>query len=134
MIHWIIEKSQGFINAGLLRISKSVRAYLYLISSLQVSARSNITGNTASALTTQKGFLNNFENILNRRVDIREDIKTVNILELAKISHKVVLKPTITLKNLEQKPTNNTQTVTQEEKVAFILFLAGGFAIWNVLQ
>ena len=29
----------------------------------------------ASALTTQKAFLNNFENVVNCRVDIREDIK-----------------------------------------------------------
>ena len=29
----------------------------------------------ASALTAQKAFLNNFENVINRRVDIREDIK-----------------------------------------------------------
>ena len=28
-----------------------------------------------SALTAQSAFLNNFENIVNRRVDIREDIK-----------------------------------------------------------
>ena len=34
-----------------------------------------MTGNTASALTTKKAFLNNFENLVNRRVDIREDIK-----------------------------------------------------------
>ena len=29
----------------------------------------------ASALTTQSAFLNNFEDTVNRRVDIREDIK-----------------------------------------------------------
>ena len=29
----------------------------------------------ASALTTQKAFLNNFENVVNHRVDIQEDIK-----------------------------------------------------------
>ena len=29
----------------------------------------------ASALAAQKAFLNNFENIVNRRVDIREDIR-----------------------------------------------------------
>ena len=29
----------------------------------------------AGALTTQKPFLNNFEDIVNRRVDIQEDIK-----------------------------------------------------------
>ena len=75
MTHWIIEKSQGFTNVGLLRISESVRAYAYLILSLQASARNNIIGNTASALTAQKAFLNNFEKVINRRVDIWEDIK-----------------------------------------------------------
>ena len=29
----------------------------------------------ASALTAQSAFLNNFENVVNRRVDIQEDIK-----------------------------------------------------------
>ena len=72
---WIIEKSVGFTDIGLLRISESVRAYAYLILSFQASARSSIIGNSASALTAQSAFLNNFENIVNRRVDIREDIK-----------------------------------------------------------
>ena len=73
--HWIIGKSQGFTNVGLLRISESVRAYAYLILSSQASGRSNIVENTASALTAQKAFLNNFKDIVNRRVDIWEDIK-----------------------------------------------------------
>ena len=71
----IIEKSVGFTDVGLLRISESVRAYAYLILSSQASARSSIVGNTVSALTAQSAFLNNFENIVNRRVDIQEDIK-----------------------------------------------------------
>ena len=75
MTHWIIEKSQGFTVVGLLRISESVRAYAYLILSLQASARFSIVGNMASALTAQKAFLNNFEDIVNRRVTIREDIE-----------------------------------------------------------
>ena len=32
-------------------------------------------GNTTSALTVQSAFLNNFEDIVNRRVNILEDIK-----------------------------------------------------------
>ena len=60
---------------GLLKISESVRAYAYLILSSQASARSGIVGNTASALTAQSAFLDNFEKVVNRRVDIREDIK-----------------------------------------------------------
>ena len=75
MTWWIIEKSVGFTDVGLLRISESVRAYAYLILSSQASARSSIVGNLASALTAQSAFLNNFENVVNRRVDISEDIK-----------------------------------------------------------
>ena len=65
----------GFTDVGLLRISESVRAYAYLILSSQASARSSIVGNTASALTSQSAFLNNFEDIVNRSVNIQEDIK-----------------------------------------------------------
>ena len=75
MTRWIIEKSVGFTDVGLLRISESVRAYAYLILSSQASARSSIVGNSASSLTAQSAFLNNFENVVNRRVDIHEDIK-----------------------------------------------------------
>ena len=75
MTRWIIEKSVGFTDVGLLRISESVRAYAYLIQSSQASARSSIVGNTTSALMAQTAFLNNFENVVNHRVDIREDIK-----------------------------------------------------------
>ena len=72
---WTLEKSDGFTDVGLLKISESVRAYAYLILSSQASARSGIVGNTTSALTAQAAFLNNFENVVNHRVDIREDIK-----------------------------------------------------------
>ena len=75
MTHWIIEKSVGFTDVDLLRISESVRAYAYLILSSQASARSSIVGNLASSLTAQSAFLNNFENVVNRRVDIQGDIK-----------------------------------------------------------
>ena len=75
MTQWIIEKSVGFTDVGLLRISESVRAYAYLILSSLASAMSSIVGNTASSLTAQSAFLNNFEDIVNRRVNIQKDIK-----------------------------------------------------------
>ena len=75
MTQWIIQASDGFTDVGLYKISESVRAYAHLILSSQASARSGIVGNTASALTAQSAFLNNFENVVNHRVDIREDIK-----------------------------------------------------------
>ena len=188
MTWWIIEGSVGFTDVGLLRISESVRAYAYLILSSQASGRSGIVGNTASALTAQSAFLNNFENVVNCRVDIREDIKRyqdtlsyasgkvnysvgqnmymlpsdmnlkiktgtvgyndkillsdgnfslgkndeVNALEPAKVialelsikSYKVVAKQT-----QAKKP--NTH---DDEKIALVLFLAGGFTIWNIFR
>ena len=75
MTRWIIEKSVGFTDVGLLRISESVGAYGYLILSSQASTRSSIIGNLASSLTAQSAFLNNFENVVNCKVDIQGDIK-----------------------------------------------------------
>ena len=75
MTRWIIETSVGFTDVGLLGISESVRAYPYLILYSQASARSSIIGNAASSLTARSAFLNNFKNVVNRRVDIRKDIK-----------------------------------------------------------
>ena len=70
MTQWIIEKSVGFTDVGLLRISESVKAYAYLILSSQASARSSIIGNSASFVDCSVSFLNNFENVVNRKVDI----------------------------------------------------------------
>ena len=150
-----------------------------------------------SALTAQSAFLNNFENVVNCRMDIKEDIKryqdtlsytsskvdysvgesiymlpsdmnlkiktgTVGynnkilisdgnfslgkndeVNEMPKISHQ----STITHHELEKKP-NITQaqkpTIThdelakvpthEDEKIAFVLFMAGGFAIWKIFR
>ena len=85
-------KSVGFTDVGLYGISESVRTYAYLILSLQASARSSIVGNTVSALTAQSAFLNNFENVVNCRVDIREDIKRYQdtlIYTLSKVNYSV---------------------------------------------
>ena len=93
MTQWIIQKVVGFTAVGLLRISESVRAYAYLILSSQASARSGIVDNTASALTAQSAFLNNFEDIVNQRVDIREDIKRYQdtlSYALSKVDYSVV--------------------------------------------
>ena len=74
MTQWIIETSVGFTDIGLL----SVRAYAYLILSSQASARSSIVGNMASSLTAQSAVLNNFENVVNRK--ILKDIKTLSVM------------------------------------------------------
>ena len=72
---WIIEKSDGLTTLGIQKLSESVRDYAYLILTAQASARSQIIGYEARNLDAQRVFLNNFENIINRRVDISEDIE-----------------------------------------------------------
>ena len=183
----------GFTDVGLLRISESVRAYAFLILSSQASARSSIVGNSASSLTAQSAFLNNFENVVNRKVDIQEDVKRyqdtlsyalskvdysvgenlfmlptnmelrirsgtvgynnkilvsdgkfnlgkndeVNLKVPAIKSHNtnsiepttITHAPAISQKNQEPK------TITHsDEKIALVLALAGGFAIWNIFK
>ena len=70
---WIIEKSDGLTNLGLKKISESVKDYAYLILTSQASTRGPIIGHDAQELETQEVFLNTFENIINRRVNIPED-------------------------------------------------------------
>ena len=72
---WIIEKSDGLTMLGLQKLSESVRDYAYLISMSQTSMRAQIIGHEARNLDTQQVFLNTFENVVNRRVNILEDIQ-----------------------------------------------------------
>ena len=72
---WIIEKSDGLTTLGLQKISESVRDYAYLILTSQTSTRGPIVSHEARNLDAQRTFLNTFENIVNRRVNIPEDIR-----------------------------------------------------------
>ena len=71
---WIIEKPSGLTTLGLQNLSEAVRDYTYLILTSQTSTRGPIVGHAARNLDTQRVFLNTFENIINRKVDIPEDI------------------------------------------------------------
>ena len=72
---WIIEKSEGLTMLDLQKLSESVRDYTYLILTSQTSTRGPIIGHEARNLDAQQVFLNTFENIVNRRVNIPEDIR-----------------------------------------------------------
>ena len=72
---WIIEKSNGLTTLGLQKLSETVRDYTYLILMSQTSTRGPIIGHEARNLDAQRTFLNTFENIVNRRVNIPEDIR-----------------------------------------------------------
>ena len=186
MTRWIIEKS-----VGLLRISESIRAYAYLILSSQASARSSIIGNLASSLTAQSAFLNNFENVVNRRANIQEDIKhyqetlsyasskvdysvgenifmlpsnmqlrirsgtvgynnkilvsdekfnlgkndEVNLMVPAIKSHNTSsIEPTTITHSPATSQKNQKPITHNEEKIALVLALVGGFTIWNTFR
>ena len=72
---WIIEKSVGLTTLGIQKLSESVRDYTYLILTSQTSTRGPIVGHEARNLDAQQTFLNTFENIVSRRVNIPEDIR-----------------------------------------------------------
>ena len=67
---WIIEKSDG-----LQKLSETVRDYAYLILTSQTSTIGPIIGHEARNLDAQRTFLNIFKTIVNRRVNIPEDIR-----------------------------------------------------------
>ena len=56
------------------KLSETVRDYVYLILTSQTSTRGPIVGHEARNLDAQRTFLNTFENIVNRRVSIPEDM------------------------------------------------------------
>ena len=57
------------------KLSETVRDYEYLILTSQTSTRGPVVGNEARNLDAQQVFLNTFENIINRRVEIPEDLQ-----------------------------------------------------------
>ena len=72
---WIIEKSDGLTTLGPQKLSETVRDYAYLILTSQISTRGPIAGHESQNLDAQRVFMNTFENIVNRRVNILEDIQ-----------------------------------------------------------
>ena len=70
---WIIEKLDSITKPGIEKLSESVRDYAYLILTSQTSTRFQIIGFGASEFDGQRTFLNTFENIVVRRVNIPED-------------------------------------------------------------
>ena len=54
LTRWIITQSKGFTKKGIEKISRSLRAYVYLILTSQVQARSSIVGNSAPAVDAQQ--------------------------------------------------------------------------------
>ena len=75
LIQWIITQPRGFTRKGIEQISRSVRAYVYLVLTSQVQARSSIVGNSEPAVDAQQGFKGMFKALINENNFIGIDIE-----------------------------------------------------------
>ena len=74
LTRWIIPQSKGFTRNGIEQISRSVRAYVYLVLTSQVQARSSMVGNSTAAVDAQKMFKGTFNELINEDYSIGIDI------------------------------------------------------------
>ena len=72
---WIVQNANGITALSLQKLSETVRDYAYLVLMSQTSTRAQIVGHETRNLDAQRMLLNTFENIVNRRVNIPEDIQ-----------------------------------------------------------
>ena len=75
LTRWIITQSKGFTRKSIEQISRSVRAYVYLVLTSQVQARSSIVGNSAPAADAQQVFKSTFKALINEDYSIGIDIE-----------------------------------------------------------
>ena len=74
LTRWILRTSKGFTRAGVTMISKSVRAYVFILLTSQAQARSNIVGKTANALDAQTIYINKLEDLIKSDYSTADDI------------------------------------------------------------
>ena len=72
---WIIKQSRGFTKEVVKKISRSMRAYVYLVLTSQVQARSSIVGNSAPAVNAQQVFKSTFKTLIIEDYSIDIDIE-----------------------------------------------------------
>ena len=75
LTRWIITQSKGFTKKGIQKISRSVRAYVYLVLTSQVQARSTIVGNSAPVVDAQQALKGMFKALINEDYSIGIDIE-----------------------------------------------------------
>ena len=74
LTRWIITQSKGFTKKGIEKISRFVRAYVCLVLTSQVQARSSMVGNSAPAVDAQQVFKSTFKALINEDCSIAIDI------------------------------------------------------------
>ena len=72
---WIIKQFRGFTKEVIKKISRSMRAYVYLVLTSQVQPRSSIVGDSAPAVDTQQVFKSTFKTLIIEDYSIGIDIE-----------------------------------------------------------
>ena len=76
---FVLDKSNGFTQAGVARINDSIRTYVWSIVGAQSQARSSILG-AGKAFDAQKQFLANVEDVINSEVDLPGSIERYQLV------------------------------------------------------
>ena len=94
LTRWIITQLRGFTKKDIEKISRSVRAYVYLVLTSQVQARSSIVDNSAPAVDAQQALKGMFKALINEDYSIGIDIERYQgVLEhaLSKVDFSVAI-------------------------------------------
>ena len=75
LTRWIITRSKDFTITGIEQISRSVKAYVYLVLTSQAQTRSSIVGNSAPAVDAQEVFKIIFNALINEDYSFGIDIE-----------------------------------------------------------
>ena len=116
------------------KVDYSVGQNIYmLLSDMNLKIKSGTVGHNNKILVSDGKFSLGKNEMVN--APLRREAQGPRVRGPAMKSHKVsqttdLGKTATTHRDLEQKP----NTTHEEEKIAFVLFLAGGFAIWNMFQ
>ena len=75
LTRWIITRSKDFTIRGIEQISRSVKAYVYLVLTSQTQTRSSIVGNSVPAVDAQEVFTIIFNALINEDYSFGIDIE-----------------------------------------------------------
>ena len=74
LTRWIITQSKGFTRKDIEKIRRSVGAYVHLVLTSQVQARSSVVGNSASTVNDPQVFKSTFKALINEDYSISVDM------------------------------------------------------------
>ena len=110
----------------------SVGESIYMIrSDMNIKIRSGTVRYNNKILVSNEKFILSKNEKVNLTVPVMKSHKVTQTAARPKHNSNVVLSH---VPNISHKPQEPQPTTHNEEKVALVLFIAGGFAIWNIFR